>query len=156
MARCRCRERDGEAFEGAEEDWSGKAFYVVGTPLAFHIPLRIGRDIEKAVSEAEAKGYTVDDDSRLLQKDALFKGQVLLEIRDPQEGDPRVFIMAQETRAEGTFFNGPWSRLGTPTKKLVDTLVARGKTVKDIYFWYLTCPVCAKERGYQTVVWATY
>ena len=156
MAGCECPEIDGQAFEGVEEDWSGKAFYVRGTPLVFHIPLTIARDIRRLVSEAKAKGYEWDDTCRFMQKDALFKGQILLEIKNPREGDPNVLIMPQGTRAEATFFHGPWSRLGTPCKKLVDTVTSRGNTVKDVYCWYLTCPVCAKERGYQTVVWATY
>ena len=156
MVECNCPEIDGQAFEGVEEDWSDRAFYVRNTPLVFHIPIRIGRDIQKLISEAKSKGYEWDDTSRFMQKDALFKGQVLLEIRNPQEEDPNVLVMPEETQVQGTFFNGPWSRLGTPTRDLINTMAAKGRKAKEVYCWYLTCPVCSKERGYQTVVWATY
>ena len=156
MANCNCPAVDGTQFDGKEADWSGKAFFFTKTPLLFHIPIRIGKDIPKVIEQAKAKGYAFGDEAMLMQQDGLFSGKVLLEIEKPETVDPNVMTMPAGTRATGSYFLGPWSKLSGPSQKLCGALKAQGKQAKAVYFWYLTCPECSKERGYQTVLWGAY
>ena len=56
----------------------------------------------------------------------------------------------------GTFlskvFEGPYKNIGTWVKEMNSHVKAQGKTLKKLYFYYTTCPKCAKKYGKNYVV----
>ena len=55
---CECRQIDARNWEnGSDFDWGSAYFFRVFTPLFFHIPYRVDRDIEMARFEITALGY---------------------------------------------------------------------------------------------------
>jgi len=56
----------------------------------------------------------------------------------------------------GTFmtkvFEGEYKEIGTWIKQMENYVMARGKELKHMYFFYTTCPACAKAYGKNYVV----
>ncbi len=56
----------------------------------------------------------------------------------------------------GTFltkvFEGPFRNIGTWIKEMNAYVASKGKTTKKLYFYYTTCPKCAKVYGKNYVV----
>jgi NMD protein affecting ribosome stability and mRNA decay len=51
-----------------------------------------------------------------------------------------------------TVFEGPFKRVPVWARDVERDAHARGKTVEDLYFFYTTCPKCAKAYGKNYVV----
>ena len=58
---------------------------------------------------------------------------------------------AENVRISGTFltkvFEGPYKNMGKWVKEMKAYVKAKGKELKKLYFFYTTCPACAKYYG---------
>jgi hypothetical protein len=58
---------------------------------------------------------------------------------------------ARMERISGTFFTkvfeGPYSRIRSWAKSMTALLEEQGRPLEKLYFWYTTCPRCAKAYG---------
>lgn len=54
-------------------------------------------------------------------------------------------------KISGTFltkvFEGPYQKMGSWIKEMGEFVKNKGKDLKKLYFFYTTCPVCAKHYG---------
>jgi hypothetical protein len=120
--------------------------------MLFHIPLGMAKSIGRMMGEIQAKGYHPIEPIRVLCRDALFRGQVLIEIEPPVQDDPRVWRFPAG-RLVSVVHPGPWKRLGTAAAELQRHTRS---SPRALYFWFVACPECRKERGERTVVFAYY
>lgn len=66
---------------------------------------------------------------------------------------------AKNEKISGTFltkvFEGHYQNAGKWAKEMNEYVKSKGKTIRKIYFWYTTCPKCAKVYGKNyTVIFA--
>jgi len=63
---------------------------------------------------------------------------------------------AENVKISGTFvtmvFDGPYNSVPKWIKKLNEYLTGKGKRSKKTYFYFTTCPKCAKKYGHNYVV----
>lgn len=119
-------------------------------PLFLHIPFTIGETIDTTIGELQQKKYTLIQPPMIIQKDGWFKGEILVGIKQPkQRNDPNVVVFKNKTIISQVCTE-PWKKLGKATKTVIDSL--EDKKARAVYFWYLTCPICVKEKGYKTVI----
>ena len=63
---------------------------------------------------------------------------------------------AENVRLSGTFiskiFDGPYNRIPKYIKEMEQYLRGLGKESKKYYFYYTTCPKCAKKYGHNYIV----
>ncbi len=63
---------------------------------------------------------------------------------------------ANMTTISGTFitkvFEGPFRNMRKWVEEMKRCVTAKGKTVRQLYFYYTTCPKCAKKYGKNYVV----
>jgi hypothetical protein len=63
---------------------------------------------------------------------------------------------AKMTRISGTFlakvFEGHYREMGTWVRDMKTWVSDQGKTLQKLYFYYTTCPKCAKQTGKNYVV----
>ena len=148
--RCSCPDIRDEEWDVKEHNWSGKKFYAVGLPMIYHVPVNIGSKYRQLKSEIERKGYQLTGPFHFLQKDGVFRGMVIAEIKNPGKPDPKVTTFGT-TKVWSKVYYGSWRYLRDAVKELKEQT---GKQFKSVYFWYVTCPECAEEKGYKTVIFA--
>jgi hypothetical protein len=132
-----------------EISWQDKLFVRDRVRSLFHIPLDFGRVMRKNMQIIETAGALDPDHVLLSDENSLWGADVYIAVSKVVPG-------ARMERISGTYFTkafeGPYSKVRKWTKEMTTLLEARGRPPKKLYFWYTTCPKCAKAYGKNYVV----
>ncbi len=148
-----CPEVDTTLWDNKTHEWKDKLFIKDSISLIFHMPFpsKVKKVIMKLWNQAQEGGDTTDEkDWLLLANDpSPWKGEYLLAVNKEIPG-------ANNVKLSGTFFSqvfdGPYSAVPKYIKKMNKDLEAQNKKAKDYYFYYTTCPKCAKKYGHNYIV----
>lgn len=138
------KEWDGQAFI-----FDKKLFAKAVTRSLLHIPLnmsRVMRDTQVAIKEA---GAETDEFLTLSCEVSPWHAEHYFAVSKEVSG-------LKMTKISGTFiakvFEGPYKDVGKWHRQLHDYLKSLGKVPLKIYFFYTTCPKCAKTYGKNYVI----
>ena len=132
-----------------EHVFDGRLFVKDRVRSIFHIPINFGKvitsNLEK-IAKAEAltpEPFMFSDENSLWGSDLYI--EVTKDIAD-----------SQMERISGSFvtkvFEGPYKNMRSWIKEMHGYLECEGKELKKLYFFYTTCPKCAKYYGKNYVV----
>jgi hypothetical protein len=139
------------------EEWDNQNFefddklFVRGTTVnVFHIPLTMGHMMKKCWAAITAAGANSPDEFVLLSHDpSPWKGEHLFSVTKEVPDLPTV-------RLSGTFrtkvYEGPYKKVPEWCADMEEAVHAEGKSVEKLYWFYTTCPKCAKHYGKNYVV----
>lgn len=144
-----CPRFDPEPWEGQELHFEDKPFVRANTLSLFHIPLNMGHVFGKTV-EAIKKAHAENDEFVVLSHDlSSWSGEHLFSVKGDVPG-------VENVKLSGDFlthvFEGPFSAAPTWCKEMEAFVAKKGKHLKTVYFFYTTCPNCAKHYGKNYVV----
>lgn len=127
-----------------------KLFVKADTFSIFHIPLNIGSVFPKTFKAIEDADAFSEDDYIVLSFDpSPWRGEHYFSVTKEVPGKVMV-------RLSGDYltkvFEGPYKNVPTWEKEMELYVQSRGKEVKKTYFFYATCPKCAKYYGKNYVV----
>lgn len=146
---CCARFKD-EGWDGTDLHFKDKKFLKAKTVSLFHIPLNMGQMFGKTFAAIEAADARKDDDFIVLSHDPTpWRGEHLFAVSKDVPGHEMVTLSGDyETKVfEGPFKDAPkWER------EMESYLAGKGKRLKKTYFYYTTCPKCAKTYGRNPVV----
>lgn len=138
-----------EPWEDQELVFENKPFVRASTVSMFHVPLNMGSVFAKtwaAIEKAHA------DSGRFLvmsHDDSAWHAEHLFAVDHDVPGADMVHLT-------GTFltnvFEGPYSEARTWSKEMESAVRHKGKRLDTLYFFYTTCPRCAKAYGHNYVV----
>ena len=144
-----CADLDPATWDNRTFTWTGKPFVKNHMRAFLHIPLNFGAVVgrtQAAVEKAEAypeQPFWLSDEASPWRSD--FYVAVDRDV-------PGV----EMTTLSGTFltkvFEGPFRDAGTWVKAMRQHIAAQGREVLKLYFFYATCPRCAKRFGHNRVV----
>lgn len=138
-----------EGWEQQELRFDNKPFVRASTISAFHVPLNMGsvfRKTEEAIrrEHADHGGFLV-----LSHDDSPWHAEHLFAVDKDVPG-------ADMVRLSGTFltkvFEGPYSDAKRWCGEMERFVAQKGKHLDELYFFYTTCPRCAKTYGKNYVV----
>jgi hypothetical protein len=148
-----CPEFDAAPWDGKTHVWNEKPFIKDSIPVFWHIPWppMIGRLMMRMWNKAQQAGAAPD------------LGDFLALARDPTPWRTEYYMAvtkevpgAENVRLSGTFFtkvfDGPYKSVPRWIKQLEAEVAKQGKTAKEYYFHYTSCPKCAKLRGHNYVL----
>ena len=144
-----CPRFDREAWDEQEFVFKDKLFVEAKTRSFMHIPLNMGSMMKKTwrlIEDAGADSY----EFLMLSKDpSPWHGIHYISVTKEVPG-------ADNVKLSGTYlarvFEGPYKNVGKWYQKMLDYASGKGKEAKDVYFYYTTCPKCAKYYGENYVV----
>jgi len=140
-----------EDWDESSVTWQNKKFIKDSTFNLFHMPLNMGRVMKRMwakVQQAEAAPPT--DEFMLLSYDP-----------SPWKGDHFMTVTKEVPNAEnvtlsGTFltkvFEGPYKEAPKWVEEMQKYVTSQGEELQQLYFFYTTCPKCAKHYGKNYVV----
>ncbi len=111
----------------------------------------IGKLLTKLWNQAESAGAaTAMEDYLCLSTDpSPWKSEFYLLVKKPVNG-------ADNVKMSGTFitqvFDGPFSHIPMWVKDMNAYVESKGKKAKNYYFYFTTCPKCAKKYGHNYIV----
>lgn len=144
-----CPRFDPAPWDGKTLNWQGKRFMQDRVTCLFHIPLNYGAVMTRMEAASRAAGAKLDAPVMLSDENSLWGADVYVEVGKDVPGAAMATI-------SGTFmskvFEGPYSQIGRWVEAMKDWLKREGKRYSKLYFYYTTCPKCAKKYGKNYVV----
>jgi len=144
-----CPKFDPEPWDGKIIEWYNKPFIKDKVMTLFFMPLNFGAVMKRLNTKVEKAGAAMPDWLRLSHHISKWKMDIYLAV-DKEVAD------AENTTLSGKFFSkvyeGPFrdsKKWGADFEKETKD---RGFTLKRAYFWYTTCPKCARKYGKNYVV----
>lgn len=148
-----CPEFNPVLWDGKTHNWKEKPFIMEIIPQLFHMPLpwTMNRTITRMWNMAQEANAAPDlkDFLMIAYDPSPWKSQFYLSVTKEVPG-------AENVKLTGTFlskvFDGPYNAVPNWIKEMDQFVTAKGKTTKKYYFYYTTCPKCAKKYGHNYVV----
>jgi len=138
-----CLRFDPKPWDGKTVEWKDKLFLKDRTRSLFHIPLNFGSVIVRNMERIKAAGALAPK-PLMLCDDGMFGSDLYIAVSKDVPG-------AKMERISGTFlskvFEGPYKNAGKWAKEMHAYVASKGNAVKKLYFFYTTCPRCAKAYG---------
>lgn len=145
-----CPRFDPKPWDEKIFEFDEKLFVKAKTINFFHTPLNMGSVMKKTwkkIRDANADGP--DEFAMLSHDPSLWRGEHYFTITKEVPG-------ADNVRISGTFltkvFEGPFKEAGSWAKEMKEYVKSQGEELKKLYFYYTTCPKCAKYYGKNHVV----
>jgi effector-binding domain-containing protein len=145
---------DPKPWDEITHEWNEKLFIIETIPQIFHIPLPgvLNKTITRMWEMAQK--YNIETDMKdflLLSYDpSPWKSELYLSVTREHEEIGNIIKLS------GTFmskvFDGPYKDIPKYIKIMEEYLHKNNKTAKKYYFYYTTCPKCAKKYGHNYIV----
>ena len=129
--------------------WDRKRFVRDRVISFLHIPLNFGAVMTRTMRAIEAAEAVPETQIVLADENSLWGADVYVAVDKEVPG-------AKMATLSGTFlskvFEGPFSDMRHWIKEMQAFAAAQGKPIRKLYFYYTTCPKCAKKYGKNYVV----
>lgn len=139
-----------EGWDQQELHFRDKLFVRTKTHSLFHVPLDMGKKFSQtsdAIEQADA--YNKDDMIILSRDTSAWIGEHYFSVSKDVPGQEMV-------RMNGDYltrvFEGPYKDAPKWERELESSVKSKGKKFKRAYYFYTTCPKCAKYYGKNYVV----
>ncbi len=139
-----CPRFDPKPWDGATHTWEGKRCVKDRVVSFLHIPLNYGSVMTRTLAAIEAAGAAPANRLIITDENSLWGADVYIEVSRDVPGATMATI-------SGSFlskvFEGPFSNMRTWIGDMKAFVQGKGKDLRKMYFFYTTCPKCAKKYG---------
>ena len=139
-----CERFNPQPWDEKEVIFKDKLFLKERVISIFHIPLNFGAVMKRSMEKIQAAQALSDKPLMLSDENSLWGSDIYIQVSKNVPDSTMV-------RISGTFlskaFEGSFSQMGLWIEEMKRFVVNKGKTIKKMYFYYTTCPACAKHYG---------
>ncbi len=145
-----CPRFNPDGWDGQELHFRDKPFIHAATRSVMHVPLNMGSVFARVLDKMVPSGAYDPDNTIVLSRDrSAWAADHYFATTGPVEGEEMVTL-------DGDYitkvFEGPYKDAKEWYGEMEDLVRARGAEPGEIYFFYTTCPKCAKVYGKNYVV----
>ena len=144
-----CPRFNPEAWEEKEITWTDKLFVKDKVRSFLHIPLNFGQVMVKNMEKIQKAGASSKEMIVLSDEKSMWGSDIYIAVE-------KDFIGSEIVKISGTFltkvFEGQYKDMNKWMRDMNSFVTSKGKTAKKTYFFYTTCPKCAKVYGKNYVV----
>jgi hypothetical protein len=145
-----CPRFNTEGWDEQELHFKSKLFVKAETRCIFHIPINMGSVFPKTFAEIEKANARDDNDLIVLSYDpSPWSGELYFSVSKNVPGQEMIHMTGDYLTK---VFEGPYKKAPKWEKEMETFVESKGKHVKKTYFFYTTCPKCAKYYGKNYVV----
>jgi len=146
-----CAALDPAVWDGKTLTWTGKPFVKSHMRALFHVPLDFGAVVGKVHAAVEKSEAYPEEPFWLSDEVSLWRSDFYLAVDRDVTG-------MENAALSGTFltkaFEGPYRDVGKWIAAMREHVAAQGYQILKLYFFYATCPKCAKRLGNHVVLFA--
>jgi hypothetical protein len=148
-----CARFNPQGWDGAHLHFEHKPFVRATTHSIAHVPLDMGRVFTRVLGAIAAADAHDPHQMLVLSRDlSAFQGEHLFAVKKPVPGEEMTTMSGEFTTR---VFEGPFSQLRHWHDSMTTDAAAQGAPAAAIWFFYTTCPKCAKVYGRNYVVGVT-
>jgi hypothetical protein len=144
-----CPRFNPEPWDQATVTWDEKKFVKDRVRSILHFPLNFGGVMVRCMKLIEAAEAKHDDMIVIADENSLWGADVYIDVHKDVPN-------AEMATISGTFltkvFEGPYRNMRNWINEMHGYVNGQGKVVQKLYFYYTTCPRCAKQYGKNYVV----
>ncbi len=144
-----CPRFNPEPWQEKEVLWQDRLFLKDRVKNVFHIPLNFNQVMVKDMEKIKSAGALADEPLMLSDESSPWGADIYIAVSRDVPG-------AEMARISGTFlskvFGGQYKDMKKWISEMAGFVKSRGKETKKLYFFYTTCPKCAKFYGKNYVV----
>jgi len=145
-----CPRFNPEGWNEQELHFKDKLFLKTKTKSIFHIPLNMGAVFPKTISDIENSHAQSEDEFIVLSYDPSAWSEEHYFSVTKDVPDHEMVHMTGDYLTK--VFEGPYKNAPQWEKEMQVFVKSKGMQVKKVYFFYTTCPKCAKYYGKNYVV----
>ncbi len=139
-----CPRFNPEPWDGKEITFQDRLFVKDRVRSVLHIPLNFGSVMVRNMGRIEAAGASPPEPLLLSDENSLWGSDIYIAVSKEVPG-------AQMARISGTFltrvFEGPYKDVRKWVTQMATYVESKKKVMEKLYFFYTTCPKCAKAYG---------
>jgi len=139
-----CPRFNPKPWEEKETTWKKKLFVKDHIRSFLHIPLGFGKVMVKNMEMIKEADALPPEPLMLSDETSLWGSDIYINVSKEVPG-------ATMEKVSGTFltkvFEGPYRNMSKWIKQMKSFVESKGKEIKKMYFFYTTCPRCAKFYG---------
>ena len=139
-----CPRFDPDPWHDKEITWEDKLFLKSHVRSFLHIPLNMGRVMTRNMKIIESADAATPESLMLSDEKSPWKSDIYIAIDKEVTG-------AETVKVSGTFltkvFEGGYRNTGQWINEMTTFVKDKGNEMKKLYFFYTTCPKCAKAYG---------
>ncbi|MFA4996364.1 MAG: hydrolase [Patescibacteria group bacterium] len=146
-----CPKFDPTPWDEKEFIWKDKLFIKDTVKSFMHIPLNVGPVMQRMWKKVQASKSELKPEEFicLSEESSPWKSTQYMAVS-------KEVADAENVKLSGTYltkvFEGPYKDAPNWHKEMTNYIKGKGKEAKNIYFYYTTCPKCAKKYGKNYVV----
>lgn len=134
-----------EGWDDQELHFKDKLFVKAKTRSIFHIPINMGSVYPKMFAAIEKAHAMSEDDFIVLSYDpSPWTSEHYFSVIKDVPGQEKAHLTGDYLTK---VFEGPYKNAPKWQKEMEQLVASKGKQVKKTYFFYTTCPKCAKYYG---------
>jgi len=139
-----CLRFNPEPWDEKEKTLQDKLYLKDHIRSIFHIPLNFGQVMVKNMEKIQKADALAAEPLMLSDEKSLWGADIYIAVSKEMSG-------AEIVKISGTFltkvFEGSYNNMGKWVKEMQAFIKSKGKELKKMYFFYTTCPACAKVYG---------
>jgi hypothetical protein len=144
-----CLKFNPEPWDEKEVTFEDKLFVKDHVTSFFHIPLNFGKVMVRNMEKIQAADALEPEPVMLSDEKSLWGADIYIAVSKDVPG-------AEMVKISGTFltkvFEGPYKDIRKWVEQMKAYLESRATKMKKMYFFYTTCPKCARHYGKNYVV----
>ncbi len=144
-----CPRFDPAPWDGKEIIWQDKLFLKDHVTSFFHIPLNMNKVMVKNMERIKNANALSPVPIIISDEKSMWGADIYIAVSKEVPG-------SEMERISGTFlskvFEGPYKNAGKWANEMKKYVLSKGKELKNMYFFYTTCPKCAEFYGKNYVV----
>ncbi|MBI4944957.1 MAG: hypothetical protein HY840_00990 [Bacteroidetes bacterium] len=139
-----CKRFNPDPWESKEINFKEKLFLKDHVISIFHIPLNFGKMMKRNMDKIEKAGAKVAEPLMLSDENSLWGAEIYIAVSKEVSGSEMVKMSGNYL---SKVFEGSFNNVGKWTREMKAFVQAKGKQMKKLYFFYTTCPACARVYG---------
>ena len=145
-----CARFSPEGWDDQELHFKDKPFLRATTKSVMHVPVNMGSVFTRVQTKLEDADAIDEDNILVLSNDlSAWKAEHLFATDKPIEGEEMVTLSGEFVTK---VFEGPYRDARNWYTEMQDVARTQGAVPGKVYFFYTTCPICAKAYGRNYVV----
>jgi len=138
-----CKPFNPKPWQNKTITWKDKLFLKDRIATLFYMPLNFGAVVVKNVKKIE-KAKAVVKVPLMLSECSMFNTNIYIAV-SKKVPDSKMEKISGTVLSK--VFEGDYSNMGRWIKEMNEYVKSKGKKAKKLYFFYTTCPACAKFYG---------
>ncbi len=145
-----CPRFDPAGWDGAEFEFDERPFLRATTVSFMHIPLNMGSMMKRTCKTIEEARSAPTDEYLFMSTDpSPWRGEHYFAV---SKNVPNAEMVTLSGKYLAKVFEGPYHHAGKWTKEMRQFVSSKEKQLQKLYFFYTTCPKCAKHYGKNYVI----